>query len=127
MTDDSLSFPSLSEVAEAAWCDNAKYLGALRALGQRPRGLLGANMASAFDWFKPYSQIKDVSYGPGDVHIKWYHDGTTNVAYNCIDRHLPDQERRCTAIIWEGDDPADDSAHHLRRAATRTSRAWPMP
>ncbi|OQM73821.1 acetate--CoA ligase [Manganibacter manganicus] len=58
------------------------------------------------DWFKPYTKVKNASF-EGDVSIKWYEDGLTNVAYNCIDRHL---ERRGdqTAIIWEGDDPSDD-------------------
>ena len=39
------------------------------------------------DWFKPYTKIKDVVYSKNDVSIKWYFDGTTNVSYNCIDRH----------------------------------------
>ena len=28
-----------------------------------------------------------------------------NVAWNCVDRHLPERGDQ-TAIIWEGDDPA---------------------
>src|SRR5215813_10757235 len=39
--------------------------------------------------------------------IHWYEDGITNVAYNCIDRHL-DKRGDQVAIIWEGDDPKDD-------------------
>ncbi len=57
------------------------------------------------DWFKPYTKIKDVVYSKNDVSIKWYFDGTTNVSYNCIDRHAKDSPKK-TAIIWEGDDPA---------------------
>ena len=38
------------------------------------------------------------------VDIKWFYDGTLNVAYNCIDRHLP-KKANDTAIIFEGDDP----------------------
>ncbi len=38
------------------------------------------------------------------MSIGWYEDGVTNVAYNCIDRHLPKRAHQ-TAIIWEGDDP----------------------
>ncbi len=56
------------------------------------------------DWFKPYTKIKDVLYSKDEVKIKWYFDGTTNVSYNCVDRHAkitPDK----TAIIWEGDEP----------------------
>ncbi|MFW5816845.1 MAG: acetate--CoA ligase, partial [Wenzhouxiangella sp.] len=34
----------------------------------------------------------------------WFEDGTLNVSYNCVDRHL-DERGDQTAIIWEGDDP----------------------
>src|SRR6185312_2239578 len=53
---------------------------------------------------------KNTSFGgpgtSGEVFIRWFEDGVTNVAYNCIDRHL---ERRGdqVAIIWEGDDPSE--------------------
>ena len=57
------------------------------------------------DWFKPYTKIKDIVYSKNDVSIKWYFDGTTNVSYNCIDRHAKDSPNK-TAIIWEGDDPS---------------------
>ena len=57
------------------------------------------------DWFKPYTKIKDIVYSKNDVNIKWYFDGTTNVSYNCIDRHAKDSPDK-TAIIWEGDDPS---------------------
>jgi acetyl-CoA synthetase len=50
--------------------------------------------------------VKNTTYGPGDVSIKWYEDGTLNAAHNCLDRHLASRGDQ-TAIIWEGDDPAD--------------------
>ncbi len=56
------------------------------------------------DWIKPYTKIKDVKYSSNDVSIKWFYDGTLNVSYNCIDRHLPKKSNH-TAIIFEGDDP----------------------
>lgn len=57
------------------------------------------------DWIKPYTKIKDVKYSSNDVSIKWFYDGTLNVSYNCIDRHLPKKSNH-TAIIFEGDDPS---------------------
>ena len=64
-----------------------------------------AEQAKRIHWYKAPTKIKNTSYS-GNVSIKWYEDGVTNVAYNCIDRHL---EKRAdqTAIIWEGDDPKD--------------------
>ncbi len=35
-------------------------------------------------------------------HAKWFVEGTTNLAFNCLDRHLPRLKDR-TAILWEGE------------------------
>ncbi|WP_028671375.1 acetate--CoA ligase [Saccharospirillum impatiens] len=59
------------------------------------------------DWFKPYTQVRDVSFDKNNLHIKWFHDGTLNVAYNCIDRHLATKGDQ-TAIIFEGDELTDE-------------------
>lgn len=58
------------------------------------------------DWFKPYTKVKNTSF-TGNVAIKWFEDGLTNVSYNCIDRHLEKRGDQ-VAIIWEGDNPYDD-------------------
>jgi len=58
------------------------------------------------DWITPYTKVMDVSYDLWDFRIRWYEDGVTNVSMNCIDRHLATRGDQ-TAIIWEGDDPAD--------------------
>jgi acetyl-CoA synthetase len=62
--------------------------------------------ANRISWSKPFSRVKESSYGPGNVSIKWFEDGKLNAAHNCIDRHLPKRANQ-TAIIWEGDDPKD--------------------
>ena len=67
-----------------------------------------AEQAMRIDWFKPFTETKDVSYAVDDVHIKWFADGTLNACYNCVDRHLP-EKKDDVAIIWEGDDPNNDS------------------
>ena len=61
------------------------------------------------DWIKPYQKVKNTSFAPGNVSIKWYEDGTLNTAANCLDRHLAARGNE-TAIIWEGDD-ASQSKH----------------
>jgi len=66
-----------------------------------------AEQAKRIDWIKPFTKVKDVSFASDDVHIRWYYDGTLNVCYNCIDRHL-DSKGDDVAIIWEGDDPSRD-------------------
>jgi acetyl-CoA synthetase len=64
------------------------------------------DQAKRLHWYKAPTKIKNVDFS-GNVSIKWYEDGVTNVAYNCIDRHLPTRADQ-VAIIWEGDDPKDD-------------------
>ena len=69
------------------------------------------------DWIKPYTKVKNTSFAYPDVSIKWFEDGTLNVAANCIDRHLKKRGKQ-TAIIFEPDDPKRrGAAHHLSRAA----------
>jgi acetyl-CoA synthetase len=58
------------------------------------------------DWIKPYSKVCNASFAD-EVSIRWYEDGTLNASYNCIDRHLATKADQ-TAILWEGDDPAED-------------------
>ena len=65
--------------------------------------------AARIDWMKPFTVVDESTFGPGDVRIRWFGDGTLNVAANCIDRHLATRGDRI-AIIWEGDDPAESSA-----------------
>ncbi|WP_417728757.1 acetate--CoA ligase [Roseovarius sp.] len=62
------------------------------------------------DWIKPYTMVKNTSFAYDNVSIKWFEDGTLNVAANCIDRHLAARGDQ-TAIIWEPDDPTDTPQH----------------
>jgi acetyl-CoA synthetase len=66
-----------------------------------------AEQAARIDWIKPFSKVRDVSYAKDDLHVRWYYDGTLNVCYNCVDRHLEDKADE-VAIIWESDDPSVD-------------------
>ena len=66
--------------------------------------------ARRIDWIKPFSKVKNTSFAPGAVSIKWFEDGTLNVAANCIDRHLATRAAQ-TAILWEPDDPATPARH----------------
>ncbi len=98
-------FPVPDAWAQRAFADNDKYLAMYRQSLDDPDGFWG-EQGKRIDWMKPYTKVKNTSFGPGDVSIKWYEDGTLNASYNCLDRHL-DSRRDQVAIIWEGDDPAD--------------------
>lgn len=73
------------------------------------------------DWIKPYRQVKNTSFDPGHIRIRWFEDGTLNVAANCLDRHLARYGDH-TAIIWEGDDATQSKKvtyRELHRAVCR--------
>lgn len=91
--------------SKKAWANAAKYKKLYAASVKDPDKFWG-EQGQRIDWFKPYTKVKNVSYKPGKVSIKWYEDGTTNVAHNCIDRHLATRAKQ-TAIIWEGDNPSE--------------------
>ena len=97
-------FPVSTEVAKSAWIDNDTYLKMYQASVNDAEAFWGEH-GKRIDWIKPYTKVKDVDYR-GDVRIQWYYDGTLNVSYNCVDRHLKSKGDQ-TAIIWEGDDPSD--------------------
>ena len=64
-----------------------------------------AEMANEFlDWDHTWDTVVRYDFSKGDA--EWFAGGKLNVSYNCIDRHLP-QRADQTALIWEGDDPAD--------------------
>ena len=74
-----------------------------------PDGFWGSE-GLRLDWIRPYSKVRDATFAPGRVSIKWFEDGVLNVSANCIDRHLAARADQ-TAIIFEPDDPAEPARH----------------
>ena len=100
------NFPVPEEVAKTALIDKAKYQAMYKQSVEDNEGFWNEH-GKRVDWIKPYTQVKGVNFQVPNVNIKWFHDGTLNVAANCIDRHLASRGDQ-TAIIWEGDDPGED-------------------
>jgi acetyl-CoA synthetase len=109
-----------AEWASRAWVDEQKYQSMYKRSVEDPEGFWG-DVGKRVDWIKPYTKVKNVSYGPGDVSIRWYEDGTLNVAANCIDRHLRTRGDQ-VAIIWEGDDPTVDEQITYRQLHERVCK-----
>jgi acetyl-CoA synthetase len=80
-------------------------------------GVIGRRL----DWIKPFSKVKDASFAEGDLHIRWFYDGTLNVSANCLDRHLKSRGDK-TAILWEGDDPAKSERISYRELHEKVCR-----
>jgi acetyl-CoA synthetase len=62
-----------------------------------------ADMAKELDWFKPWDKV--LEWNP--PFAKWFVGGRTNIAHNCLDRHLTTARKNKAAIIWEGE-PGDE-------------------
>ena len=103
---DAAEYPVTPEWAKRAHIDNARYLEMYERSIRDPDGFW-AEQAKRVDWFREPTVIRNVDYGYPDVSIKWYEDGVLNIAHNCLDRHLASRGDQ-TAIVWEGDDPAED-------------------
>jgi acetyl-CoA synthetase len=96
------------EIAAHALISTAQYHDMAERAASAPDAFW-AEECKRVTWIKPPSNIKNTCF-TGDVSIKWFEDGTLNVAANCLDRHLAERGEQ-TAIIWEGDDPA--SSQHV--------------
>ena len=109
-----------AEWSARAWADNQKYLSMYKHSVEDPDGFWREH-GKRVDWIKPYSKVKNTSYAPGNVSIKWYEDGTLNVSANCMDRHLAKRGDQ-VAIIWEGDDPTHDEKITYRQLHERVCK-----
>ncbi len=109
-----------AEWASRAFIDNEKYLSLYKRSVEDPTGFWG-EQGKRIDWIKPYTKVKNTSFDPHNVSIKWYEDGTLNACANCIDRHLKTRGDKI-AIIWEGDDPTQDEKITYRQLYERVCK-----
>ncbi|MEM6589977.1 MAG: acetate--CoA ligase [Pseudomonadota bacterium] len=107
------TYPPAKSITDNALINEAKY-DEMYAASVADPDTFWSEQAKRIDWMKPFTKVKDVSYEFGNVSIKWYEDGTLNVAANCVDRHVATRGNQ-TAIIWEPDNP-DDEAQHITYA-----------
>ena len=69
-----------------------------------------AEVADSFHWYKKWDAVRAYNYDmdQGPISIRWFEGAKTNIAYNCIDRHLKSRGDQ-VAIIWEGNEPGEDA------------------
>jgi len=103
-----------------AHVDEAKYQAMYKQSVEDPAGFW-AEHGKRIDWIKPFTKVKNTSYDPHNVSIKWFEDGTTNVSMNCIDRHLAKRGDQ-VAIIWEGDNPEESEHITYKQLHERVSK-----
>ncbi len=109
-----------------AWADGASLSDAqYRAWYERsladPEGFW-AEHGRRIDWITPYTRVKNTSFAPGNVSIRWFEDGQLNASANCLDRHVAAGRGEDAAILFEGDDPAESRRVSYRQALAETCR-----
>jgi len=114
------TYPPTAEFAAHAHADKATYEKMYAQSVQDPDAFWGKE-GKRLDWIKPYTKVKNSTFAYPDVSIKWYEDGTLNVCANCVDRHLATRADQ-TAIVWEGDNPAEDKHITYRELHQQVSK-----
>jgi len=103
---DSKTYNVPETFAQNALLDEASYKAMYEKSISDPTGFWAEQAEKFLDWDKPWDTVLDWDYSKG--HIRWFEGGKLNACYNCVDRHLETRGDQ-TALIWEGDDPADDA------------------
>ena len=108
------------KTARQPWVDEGEYQAMYGHSIDDPIGFWSKH-GLRLDWIKPYTRVKNTAFDSNNLVIKWFEDGTLNVAANCIDRHLKTRGDQ-VAIIWEGDDPDVDEVVTYRQLHERVSK-----
>ena len=96
-------YPVSPEIAASARVTHDDYTRMYAESVNEPEKFWG-EVGKRLDWIKRPTKVKDVSFAPENLHIRWYEDGELNVSANCLDRHLAERGDKI-AIIFEGDNP----------------------
>ena len=92
--------------ANEALVDDTRYQNMYKRSIEEPDDFWSEQAWSFLSWDKHWDTVLDWDFSKG--HIRWFEGGKLNACYNCVDRHLENRAEQ-TALIWEGDDPADDA------------------
>ncbi len=93
------------EIAANAHITAATYKALYQRSIAEPEAFWADQAEQFLDWSKPWDNVMDCDFLTG--HIRWFEGGKLNVSVNCLDRHLATRADQ-VAIIWEGDNPAQD-------------------
>ena len=88
----------------SAHLDRDAYAAMYHASLESPEAFWSEQAQRFLSWFEPWDQVVREDFSKGEA--EWFINGKLNACFNCVDRHL-DTRANQTAIIWEGDDPAE--------------------
>ncbi len=98
-------YPVPPSYAANTYIDEARYREWYAESVARPDEFWARQAREFVTWDKEWSRVANWDFKR--VDIRWFEGARLNVCYNCVDRHLATKAEQ-TAILWEGDDPAED-------------------
>jgi acetyl-CoA synthetase len=106
--------PAPSVVSEA---NAASYEELARRADEDLEGFW-AEQARELEWFEEWERVLDETNKP---FYQWFVGGKTNIAYNCLDRHVKTWRKNKIALIWEGEngEKRNFSYYALNREVTK--------
>ena len=114
---ESRQFPPDEEFASRAHVGSLERYREMYARSIQEPEAFWSEVAAALHWYSPFHTVMEWKL----PHAKWFVGGTTNLSYNCLDRHLTTARRNKAAIVWEGE-PGDTRTltyHQLHREVCR--------
>jgi len=106
MSEDKI-YPVLESAKRGTHITDEQYQQMYRASIEQPAEFWSEQANQFLNWSKPWVTLTESDMSKGEC--AWFVGAELNASYNCIDRHLETRADQ-TAIIWEGDDPADDAS-----------------
>jgi len=105
-------YPVPESLSARTHLDEARYRELYQRSVEQPERFWSEQASALLDWSRTWDEVHSGDMRQGQT--RWFSGGQLNVAYNCIDRHLKTRGDQ-TAILWEGDDPADSQAISYRQ------------
>lgn len=112
-------YPVDKNFSKNAWIDQDTYKAKYCQSVENPEVFWAEKSKQFLTWDTPWQSVKEGDFSAAES--KWFIDGKLNVTINCIDRHLPHRANQ-TAIIWEGDNPSDNSVITYRELYEQVCR-----
>jgi len=113
------TYPVSKEAVSRAFIDNDQYLSMYEESIEKPEVFWSQQAKEFLTWYKPWHKLNESDFSKGEV--RWFLGGELNASYNCIDRHLETRADQ-VAIIWEGNNPADDAKITYRELHEKVCR-----
>ena len=106
------TFPPPPELAEAAHVKSFDQYQEMYDRSIRDPDGFWLEQAEMLDWFKKPTKARQYTWDTESRTIQhaWFADGELNVSHNCLDRHLGAEREDKTALVWQGDEPDEDTS-----------------